>query len=121
MAHQHGPGCNHDHSAAMPLSPEQQAQVLAAQQEATNLRKEPFKKIALDLAQFLRHHTELKNKPGVLDGKRVEYFKGKNALKLLQSPAYQKLAAKSSHMPKITSLQEAGEAMRLLPDTAPSL
>ncbi|ORY74129.1 translocation protein Sec62, partial [Protomyces lactucae-debilis] len=64
---------------------------------------------------FLRHNALLKNKSGVLDGKRVEYFKGKNALKALQSDAYQALSAKNPTLPKITNLQEAGEAMRLLP------
>lgn len=47
-------------------------------------------------------------------GRRLIYA-GKNALKALQSPEYQKLATKNPTMPKITSLQEAGEAMRLLP------
>jgi hypothetical protein len=58
------------------LTPEQQQQLAAAQQQMEDLRSEPFKKQALELAQFLRHNPVLKNKQGVLDGKRVDYFKG---------------------------------------------
>lgn len=76
MEHQHGPNCNHDGQPPVQLTPEQHAQLLAQQQQMTDLRSEPFKKVALELAQFLRHNAALKNKPGVLDGKRVEYFKG---------------------------------------------
>lgn len=77
MAHQHGPNCNHGSpQQQVVLTPEQQQQLLAQQKEMTDLRSEPFKKVALELAQFLRHNSALKNKPGVLDGKRVEFFKG---------------------------------------------
>lgn len=31
---------------------------------------------ALALAKRLRHHSMLKNRPGILDGKRVDFFKG---------------------------------------------
>lgn len=97
-----------------------------------DLRTEPYKKVALEMAQFLRHHPTLKNKSGNLDGKRVEYFKGmrlppqvhrercltvtgKACLKALQSEAYAKVALKNPIMPKIKTIQDAGEAMRLLP------
>lgn len=94
------------------LTPEQMA---ALQQQMVDLRAEPYRLQAVAIAQFLRHLGTLKNKSGVLDGKRVEYFKGKNALQALQSELYQKARHKNQHLPEVTSLQQAGEAMRLLP------
>lgn len=77
MAHVHGPNCAHGaEQPPVELTPEQQQLLAQQQQEMTDLRSEPYKKIALELAQFLRHNATLKNKSGVLDGKRVEYFKG---------------------------------------------
>jgi len=53
---------------------------------------------------FLRSSKAgLKNRVGVLNGKRVDYFKGKSAVKVLLSPAY----AKTKNTPKITSEAEA--------------
>ena len=76
-SHIHGPNCAHGaESAPVTLTPEQQQALAQQQQQMTDLRSEPYKKIALELAQFLRHNTMLKNKSGALDGKRVEYFKG---------------------------------------------
>ncbi|KAK4048018.1 Translocation protein S62 [Microbotryomycetes sp. JL201] len=44
------------------------------------------------LAQFLRTtKSGIKLKTGVLGGKRVDYFKGKSAIKALRSPAFAKL------------------------------
>jgi len=39
---------------------------------------------------WLRNKSGMKLKTGILNGKRVDYFKGKSALKALQSPAYNK-------------------------------
>lgn len=76
--HVHGPNCNHGgpQQPQVALTPEQQQVLAQQQQQMVDLRSEPYKKIALELAQFLRHNATLKNKSGVLDGKRVEYFKG---------------------------------------------
>ncbi|BFZ57207.1 Translocation protein S62 [Savitreella phatthalungensis] len=86
------------------------------QQQQVDLRSEPYKQQAIAVGQFLRHLAALKNKSGVLDGKRAEYFKGKHALRALQSEAYAKAQRKNpQNLPKVDSLQSAGEVMRLLP------
>jgi len=57
-----------------------------------------------NVVNFLRSSKAgLKNRVGVLNGKRVDYFKGKSAVKVLLSPAY----AKTKNTPKITSEAEA--------------
>ncbi|POY75744.1 hypothetical protein BMF94_1154 [Rhodotorula taiwanensis] len=43
------------------------------------------------VVDWLRNKSGIKTKQGALAGKRVEYFKGKSAIKALRSPAYQKL------------------------------
>ncbi|KTW27177.1 Sec63 complex subunit SEC62 [Pneumocystis jirovecii RU7] len=43
---------------------------------------------ALALAKRLRHHSMLKNRPGILDGKRVDFFKAKHAFRILQSTTF---------------------------------
>ncbi|KAF9010014.1 translocation protein [Cyathus striatus] len=56
------------------------------------------------VAQFLRGGSSgMKVRVGALNGKRLDYFKGKSAVKALLSPAYAKL----SGVPKITSESEA--------------
>ncbi|KAK7437892.1 Translocation protein S62 [Stygiomarasmius scandens] len=56
------------------------------------------------VAQFLRSGSAgIKVRVGALNGKRVDYFKGKSAIKALLSPAYQK----QKNMPKITTEAEA--------------
>ncbi|KAN0063420.1 Translocation protein S62 [Thecaphora frezii] len=44
-----------------------------------------------NVVNFLRSNAGLKTKVGVLNGKRVDYFKGSAAVKALLSPAYAKL------------------------------
>ncbi|KAI9458644.1 translocation protein [Lactarius psammicola] len=57
-----------------------------------------------NVVNFLRSSKAgLKNRVGVLNGKRIDYFKGKSAVKALLSPAY----AKTKNTPKITSEAEA--------------
>jgi len=57
-----------------------------------------------NVVNFLRSSKAgLKNRVGVLNGKRLDYFKGKSAVKALLSPAY----AKTKNTPKITSEAEA--------------
>jgi len=56
------------------------------------------------VAQFLRGGSAgLKVRVGALNGKRMDYFKGKSAVKALLSPAYAKL----SNVPQVTSEEDA--------------
>ncbi|KAL8279085.1 hypothetical protein RQP46_008543 [Phenoliferia psychrophenolica] len=55
------------------------------------------------VANWLRNKSGMKIRTGVLNGKRVDYFKGKSAVKAVLSPAYAKL----SSVPKVTSEAEA--------------
>ncbi|KAJ3783192.1 translocation protein [Lentinula aff. detonsa] len=56
------------------------------------------------VAQFLQSGSAgVKVRVGALNGKRIDYFKGKSAVKALLSPAY----AKQKNMPKITTETEA--------------
>ena len=81
----------------------------------------------LALAKFLRYNSALKSRTGVLNGKRVEFFKGtipknstneltgKRVVRLLLSDAYKKKASKKkSILPKIETREEAIAAFRLL-------
>ncbi|KAL9937433.1 hypothetical protein V8E36_003842 [Tilletia maclaganii] len=43
------------------------------------------------VVNFLRNGAGMKTRPGVLNGTRVDYFKGSSAVKALLSPAYKKL------------------------------
>ncbi|TFY81670.1 hypothetical protein EWM64_g2348 [Hericium alpestre] len=57
-----------------------------------------------NVVSFLRNSKAgLKNRTGVLNGKRIDYFKGKSAVKALLSPSYAKL----KNVPKVTSEAEA--------------
>lgn len=57
-----------------------------------------------NVVSFLRSSKAgLKNRVGVLNGKRIDYFKGKSAVKAVLSPAYAKL----KNVPKVTSETEA--------------
>jgi len=60
------------------------------------------------VVHWLRNKAGLKAKTGILNGKRVDYFKGKSAVKALQTPAY----AKQKGVPKITSEDEALSLLR---------
>jgi len=46
-----------------------------------------------NIALWLRNKSGIKLKTGIYQGKRVDYFKGKSAIKALQSPAYAKLSS----------------------------
>jgi len=54
------------------------------------------------VVNFLRGKSGMKLHTGVLNGKRVEYFKGSSAIKALLSPAYAKLKS----APKVTTRQK---------------
>ncbi|TYJ52990.1 hypothetical protein B9479_006412 [Cryptococcus floricola] len=72
-------------------------------------RAEPELKNVVD---FLRAKAGPKVRMGILNGKRVEYFKGKTAVRCLLSPQYQKL----KKVPAITTEDEAKALLaRVLP------
>ncbi|KAI0077390.1 translocation protein [Panus rudis PR-1116 ss-1] len=57
-----------------------------------------------NVVNFLRSSKAgIKVRVGILNGKRIDYFKGKAAIKALLSPAY----AKVKNVPKVTSEEEA--------------
>uniref|UniRef100_A0A1D1ZE79 Translocation protein SEC62 n=1 Tax=Anthurium amnicola TaxID=1678845 RepID=A0A1D1ZE79_9ARAE len=63
----------------------------------------------LNVAKYLRSSSSgLKNRQGILNGKRVDYFKGKSAVKALLKESYGKL----KEVPKVTSENEACEVLQ---------
>ncbi|KAH8919556.1 translocation protein [Atractiella rhizophila] len=64
----------------------------------SNQKKTPPE--AKNVIDFLRTKSGMKLKSGVLNGKRLMYFKGKSAIKALLSPAYQKLKKVPQPHPK---------------------
>lgn len=61
------------------------------------------------VAQFLRSGSAgMKVRVGALNGKRLDYFKGKSAVKALLSPGYEKLKG----VPKVTNEAEAQTVLR---------
>ncbi|WWC85167.1 uncharacterized protein L201_000024 [Kwoniella dendrophila CBS 6074] len=64
------------------------------------------------VVEFLRGKNGPKVRRGILNGKKVDYFKGKTAVRTLLSPQYQKL----KKMPEINNEEEAKAIMtKLLP------
>ncbi|RHZ81341.1 hypothetical protein Glove_121g62 [Diversispora epigaea] len=61
----------------------------------------------LNTIKYLRSSSVLKTRPGILNGKRVEYFKGKSAVKALLKEPFKKL----KNVPKITNEKEAGQVL----------
>ncbi|OAX35871.1 translocation protein, partial [Rhizopogon vinicolor AM-OR11-026] len=62
-----------------------------------------------NVVQFLRSSKSgMKIRVGALNGKRVDYFKGKSAVKALLSPAY----AKIKNAPKVTTEAEANALLQ---------
>ncbi|KAF8553309.1 translocation protein [Imleria badia] len=73
--------------------------------QAQQVRAPPH---ARNVAQFLRSSKSgMKIRVGALNGKRVDYFKGKSAVKALLSPAYAKL----KNVPTVTTEAEAEAAL----------
>ncbi|KZT23712.1 translocation protein [Neolentinus lepideus HHB14362 ss-1] len=61
-----------------------------------------------NVVDFLRSSKSgMKIRVGVLGGKRIDYFKGKSAIKAILSPAYAKL----KNVPKVTSEDEAQQLL----------
>ncbi|TNY19972.1 translocation protein [Rhodotorula diobovata] len=65
------------------------------------------------VVDFLRNKAQLKTRTGALNGKRVDYFKGKSAIKALRSPAYAKLG------PKVPQVADDDAAQQLLHSLIP--
>ena len=91
---------DHEHLLTLVLSPSldlcfRQEQQSAAPPEARNI------------VNFLRNNAGIKTRVGVLNGKRVDYFKGSAAIKALLSPAYQKL----KDVPKIEDETDAARQL----------
>lgn len=70
-------------------------------------------KETLALVNFLRSSSALRTHAGILNGKRVEYFKGKHAVEALTGAPYQALAAKG----KVPPAADEEEAAKVLHDT----
>jgi translocation protein SEC62 len=63
------------------------------------------------VAQFLRGSSSgMKIRVGAINGKRIDYFKGKSAIKALLSPSYAKLKS----VPKVTNEEEADTLLNSL-------
>ncbi|CAN6647423.1 hypothetical protein TRVA0_022S01310 [Trichomonascus vanleenenianus] len=72
-------------------------------------------KRALAIANFLRHNPELKQRQGIINAKRQDFFRVKRAVRALESEEYKKKQQKNPQLPPINSRNEALEAFRLLP------
>lgn len=70
---------------------------------------------ALAIADFLRHHKDLKQRQAILNGKRQDFFRVKRAVRALQSDDYAKAQKKNKNLPELNSRNDALEAFRLLP------
>ncbi|BGP24647.1 translocation protein SEC62 [Rhodotorula toruloides] len=67
------------------------------------------------VVDFLRNKSGIKVRTGALGGKRVDYFKGKSAIKALLSPQYAKLVPS---VPKVDSTESATALLHsLIPHT----
>ncbi|KAK9475338.1 translocation protein Sec62-domain-containing protein [Dipodascopsis tothii] len=70
---------------------------------------------ALAIAGFLRHSRYLKQRQGILNGKRHDFFRVKRALRALESKEYKLAQAKSSVLPAVESTEDAVRAFQRLP------
>lgn len=71
---------------------------------------------ALAVADYLRNHKLLKQRPGILNGKRSDFFRVKRAIRALEDPKYKALQTKpNSKLPPINSRNEAISIFRLMP------
>nr|CAA67878.1 SEC62 [Yarrowia lipolytica] len=71
---------------------------------------------ALAVADYLRSHKLLKQRPGILNGKRSDFFRVKRAIRALEDPKYKQLQSKpNSKLPPINSRNEAISIFRLMP------
>ncbi len=104
---QGGDSHNHQH----PPTPEQQQQM---QQQPQPIQPGPPNPLAVAMANFLRNQ-DLKLRTVVLNGERKDMFRVKRALRVLQSPAYEKARKKTPGLPVITDRASLENAFKLLP------
>ncbi|TQV98780.1 hypothetical protein V2A60_007519 [Cordyceps javanica] len=113
--HQHGDGHDHGHSHDHDQDghghshPHQQQQ---GQQQA--ITPGPPNPKAIALAKFLRGQ-ELKPRTVILNGERKDMFRVKRALRVLQSPAYEKARKKNPLLPEINDRASLENTFKLLP------
>ncbi|KAL1972614.1 hypothetical protein VTN31DRAFT_7028 [Thermomyces dupontii] len=91
-----------------------QPQVQQIQQQVSVNPNAPPNPKAIALAKWLRSQN-LKARTCILDGQRREMFKVKRAIRALESPEYQKAAAKNKLLPPVTDRASAENAFKLLP------
>ncbi|KAK9481078.1 translocation protein Sec62-domain-containing protein [Lipomyces japonicus] len=71
---------------------------------------------SLAIASFLRHNPELKQRQGILNGKRQDFFRVKRALRALQSSQYKAAQQKpGSLLPPVNNESDAIDVFRQLP------
>ncbi|KAF3766779.1 translocation protein [Cryphonectria parasitica EP155] len=74
----------------------------------------PPNPVAIAMANFLRAQ-DLKLRTCILNGERKDMFRVKRALRVLQSPAYEKARKKNPALPQITDRASLENAFKLLP------
>ncbi|ORX61765.1 translocation protein [Hesseltinella vesiculosa] len=102
--HVHGPNCNHGQQQQRPAGT---VQVNDAQQAPPLFKS---------IASYLRDEKQsaMRTKQGVINGKRIEYFKGKSAVNALLKENFAKVLPKDQQVPKersdaIVVLNELGK------------
>ncbi|KAL8675438.1 MAG: hypothetical protein Q9168_000139 [Polycauliona sp. 1 TL-2023] len=92
--------------------PQQQTQAQGSQQVPITPGAPDPK--ALALAKWLRGQ-DLKSRTCILNGQRKDMFRVKRALRIIQSPAYDKARSKNPLLPAVTDAATASETFKLLP------
>ncbi|OAL47729.1 translocation protein [Pyrenochaeta sp. DS3sAY3a] len=98
---------------------QQQAQMQAQQQQQQQQQQQPIqpgppKPEALAVANWLKSQ-DLKPRTVVHDEKRKDMFRVKRAIRMLQSPVYQKARTKNPLLPEVTDRASAENTFKLLP------
>ncbi|KAH8884762.1 Sec62 family protein translocation protein [Thozetella sp. PMI_491] len=93
---------------------QQQAQQQQGQPQPQPILPGPPNPVAISLAKFLRSQT-LKPRTVILNGERKDMFKVKRALRVLQSPEYEKARKKDPSLPEITDRASLENTFKLLP------
>ncbi|KAM3429820.1 hypothetical protein MY4824_008045 [Beauveria thailandica] len=107
--HDHGHSHDHDQDGHGHSHPHQQQQ---GQPQA--ITPGPPNPKAIALAKFLRGQ-ELKPRTVILNGERKDMFRVKRALRVLQSPAYEKARKKNPLLPEINDRASLENTFKLLP------
>lgn len=105
--HQHHEGCNHDHDHGHQHQQPQQGQ-------AQPITPGPPNPVAIALANFLKGQ-DLKLRNCILNGERKDMFRVKRALRVIQSPAYEKARKKNPALPEVNDRASLENCFKLLP------